>query len=44
MGKLRILVHNCIAHPLAGLLWVAGMEDAADWVHGFCAPTAVELD
>ena len=27
------LLHNCIAHPLAGLLWAVGAHRAGDRVH-----------
>ena len=31
--RLKNLKHNLIAHPIAGLLWVVGLEKWGDWVH-----------
>lgn len=25
--------HNLLAHPIAGILWLFGLETAGDWVH-----------
>jgi len=25
--------HNMVAHPIAGMLWLFGFEQAGDWVH-----------
>jgi hypothetical protein len=33
MRKLRLLRHNLIAHPIAGLLWLFNLERLGDWVH-----------
>lgn len=32
--RLRTAYHNCVLHPLAGLLWFLGLQAAGDWVHG----------
>lgn len=29
----RCLLHNLVAHPIAGLLWALGLERAGDAVH-----------
>jgi hypothetical protein len=34
-GNLRFLVHNLVAHPLAGLAWFVGAERLGDWIHDF---------
>jgi len=28
-----MLCHNCIAHPIAGVLWFFGLDVAGDYVH-----------
>lgn len=33
MRKLRLLIHNLVAHPIAGVLWFLCLEKAGDWVH-----------
>lgn len=45
LRRLRTAYHNCVLHPIAGLLWFAGLQAAGDWVHGEPKPRwwAVEL-
>lgn len=31
--RLRHARHNLIAHPVAGVLWLVGLQAAGDWVH-----------
>ena len=31
--RLRNARHNLVAHPIAGILWLFGFEQAGDWVH-----------
>lgn len=31
--RLRMLRHNLVAHPVAGVLWAFGFEAAGDYVH-----------
>lgn len=33
MRSLAMLAHNCIAHPVAGVLWFVGLRQAGDHVH-----------
>ena len=30
---MRFLLHNCLVHPVAGLLWFLGLDAAGDAVH-----------
>ncbi len=30
---LRMLRHNLLAHPVAGILWAFQWEHGGDWVH-----------
>ena len=30
---MRFLLHNCLVHPVAGLLWFFGLDAAGDAVH-----------
>ena len=32
------LVHNCIAHPIAGVLWLVRLTKPADWLHTVTTP------
>jgi len=34
LRRLRTLYHNCVLHPIAGLLWFVGLQAAGDRVHG----------
>lgn len=34
----RIALHDCIVHPLAGLLWIVGADAPAYWLHRKTAP------
>jgi len=33
MIRARLLLHNLVAHPIAGVLWAVGLERAGDAVH-----------
>jgi hypothetical protein len=35
---MRTLLHNLLAHPIAGVLWAVGLERAGDAVHDWWAP------
>lgn len=39
MLKIKMLWHNLVLHPLAGMLWFVGLTRAGDWVHGGSPPT-----
>jgi hypothetical protein len=32
------LLHNCIVHPLAGVLWLVGLPELGDWLHDSTRP------
>jgi len=31
--KLAILIHDIIAHPICGILWIVGAEKTGDYLH-----------
>ncbi len=33
MKRLGFLIHDVLAHPLCGLLWIVGFQKAGDWFH-----------
>jgi hypothetical protein len=35
---LMMLVHNCVAHPVAGVLWLVGADALGDWLHDVTVP------
>lgn len=35
---IRIFIHDCIAHPVAGLLWILRINRPAYWIHNKTAP------
>ena len=36
--RLKTLIHNLIIHPIAGIFWVLGFEDAGEAIHEICMP------
>ena len=39
---IKILVHNIILHPIAGLFWAAGFQELAFKVHDLVLPLELE--
>lgn len=35
---LLTLLHNCVVHPIAAVLWLAGLPDLGDWLHDSTRP------
>ncbi len=33
MSSLGYLVHDVVAHPVCGLLWIFGARTVGDWLH-----------
>lgn len=31
--RFKMVIHNCISHPIAGVLWLAGWQAGGDWIH-----------
>ena len=42
--ELMWLVHNCIAHPIAGVLWLCRCTRLADWMHDVTMPKQEETN
>lgn len=36
--RVRTFIHDCLLHPVAGMLWILGFSDAGDWIHEKTAP------
>jgi len=36
--RLRIFFHDCLAHPVAGLLWILGIDRLAYAIHNETVP------
>lgn len=39
MNKLMWFIHNTISHPIAGFLFLFGLDKAGDWVHDITLPS-----
>lgn len=39
---LRIFIHDCLAHPIAGILWILRLDRVAYWVHNSTVPMYCE--
>ena len=33
MSRLGYLIHDVLAHPICGLLWMLGADGLGDWLH-----------
>ncbi len=33
LRRLRFLLHNVVAHPVAGICWFFGLGRLGDWLH-----------
>lgn len=42
--RLWWLVHNCAAHPIAGVLWFVGLRRLPDWLHESTVPQTEASD
>lgn len=40
----RAAVHHLVVHPIAGVLWLAGLDDAAEWLHERFDDPYTEID
>ena len=40
---MRLLAHNLIAHPIAGILWALGLDALGDSVHGWWTPKPIQI-
>lgn len=38
IGDLKFLIHNAVAHPIAGWLWFFGLTKAGNAAHSICKP------
>jgi hypothetical protein len=38
MGDLKFLIHNLVAHPIAGVCWFVGLEKLGNAAHSICEP------
>lgn len=39
-----MLIHNLIGHPIAGILWAIGAEQAGNWIHDATLPASVKQE
>lgn len=40
--RIHFALHNLIAHPICGLLWLVGLTAAGNWLHDRSAPQSMK--
>ena len=38
----RLFIHDCLAHPISGLLWILRLNRLAYWIHNKTVPMLCE--